>query len=315
MATASVSGSRRPPRRRGRARGVEQRGLGPPCARRPSWVLALPAGRCRLRSPGPRRSRRPPGQLRAVLTRSVSGSLSPRLVRPEVPRDSPTRGGGAPDGGGHSDGRFRGVRSFWPQGSPSVSLCVCGSAGLTAAAPAAWWFSMCKPLEARAAAGALVAGTEPGWGRILTYPVRPGPVSLVRKRTARARRVTGLRGAREVGRAPARREAEPQGKGVGEQRRAEAGGGEASYCSPLSRGPARGPRPAAAGFLAPGVSRPLCAGALGRAVGLHRAGPGQGPPHCVRDPRHRRRNPTGPGVERLRVCQWGSCTPQAFIII
>lgn len=100
----------------------------------------------------------------------------------------------------------------WPKLSPFVSLCVCGSGGLTAAAPLLGGFRCGN--RWRRAPRRVTWWRGPRTGPRSDPdppPSHPGPSSLLRKRTAGARGVAALRGAREVGRAPA-----PQGRAAGE---------------------------------------------------------------------------------------------------
>lgn len=84
---------------------------------------------------------------------------------------------------------------------------------------------MWERLEARAAAGELVAGTEDGLEvGPLSSPVTFRVPPLLVKHAAGLWRLEGLRGAREVGRGPLAGAA-GEGVGVGGQRAAEAGGG------------------------------------------------------------------------------------------
>lgn len=175
--------------------------------------------------------------------------------------------------------------------SPFVSLCV-WAAGLTAAAPAARWFAVREPREARAAAGGLVRGLRASWVSEPDTSSRPGSPSSLGCAQA------GLRGAREVGRGCGPASTKRWGRlWVGVRPEASRNNGKLKVTASQ---PSPGPQPA--------LRRP--GGPASRRGG--RAGPVWR--HCVhwpRRPRHPVRHYVGPAQRDYGMCQWGSPTPQA----
>lgn len=290
------------PRRQGREAwaGASGRRAAEPGPRAPGWQVPAPQPRPAALSAASWPAPRGPNALRVRLP--LPGWCAPRSC--VTPDSCPGLRAGA-----GALMAASGNQVSWPKLSPFVSLCVCGSGGLTAAAPLLGGFRCGN--RWRRAPRRVTWWRGPRTGpRSDPDPPRPildPPLSFGSAQPGLGESLRSAVPGRWVGLRP--RKAEPQGRGWGTK---AGGGGRRGGELLLTAIPEPSPRPASSSRGGPACRR----GEPGR------AGQGQGPPHCVNRPSPALAGPPeprcstpGPGVGRLWVCQRGPSTPELFVIV